>query len=411
MKGKQRKHDLFPLILLGGIIAGAVIGVVWGEKAQVLKPLGDIFLNLMFTIVAPMVLVSISTAVGNMADMKRLGKILGSTMVTFVVTGLFAATFILVAVNLFQIVGDQNISLQMSEKSEEMKSASEMIVSSLTVTDFPEILSRKNMLPLIVFSVLFGLAVSANGGENSPVGKFLNNLNGVIMTIISFIMKFAPIGLGAYFANLIGQFGPSLIGNYGRALAVYYPLVLIYMVVMFPIYSYVAAGREGIIAMRKNIFPPAITALATQSSVATIPVNKQSCNRIGVPEDISDIVLPLGATMHMDGSVLSSILKIAFLYGIFNMPFTGIETYAMSIVVAILSAFVLSGAPGGGLVGEMLIVSLFNFPQEAFPIIATIGFLVDPPATMLNSSGDTIASMIVSRVTEGKNWMKKTGRD
>lgn len=200
MKGKQRKHDLFPLILLGGIITGAVIGVVWGEKAQVLKPLGDIFLNLMFTIVAPMVLVSISTAVGNMADMKRLGKILGSTMVTFVVTGLFAATFILVAVNLFQIVGDQNISLQMSEKSEEMKSASEMIVSSLTVTDFPEILSRKNMLPLIVFSVLFGLAVSANGGENSPVGKFLNNLNGVILTIISFII---PVGA----STALGAFG------------------------------------------------------------------------------------------------------------------------------------------------------------------------------------------------------------
>lgn len=159
--------------------------------------------------------------------------------------------------------------------------------------------------------------------------------------------------------------------------------------------------------MKENIFAPAITAFATQSSVATIPVNKQSCNRIGVPEDISDIVLPLGATMHMDGSVLSSILKIAFLYGIFQMPFTGIQTYAMSIVVAILSAFVLSGAPGGGLVGEMLIVSLFRFPQEAFPIIATIGFLVDPPATMLNSSGDTIASMVVARLTEGKNWLNK----
>ena len=111
--------------------------------------------------------------------------------------------------------------------------------------------------------------------------------------------------------------------------------------------------------------------------------------------------------MHMDGSVLSSVIKIAFLYGIFQMPYTGLGTYAMSIVVAILSAVVLSGAPGGGLVGEMLIVSLFGFPQEAFPLIATIGFLVDPAATCLNSTGDTVASMVVARLVEGKDWMQK----
>ena len=105
--------------------------------------------------------------------------------------------------------------------------------------------------------------------------------------------------------------------------------------------------------------------------------------------------------------MLSAITKIAFLYGVFQMPYTGVGTYAMSIVVAILSAFVLSGAPGGGLVGEMLIVSLFGFPAEAFPLIATIGFLVDPAATCLNASGDTIASMIIARLVEGKDWLEK----
>jgi len=114
---------------------------------------------------------------------------------------------------------------------------------------------------------------------------------------------------------------------------------------------------------------------------------------IGVPKDVSDLVLPMGCTMHMDGSVLSSIVKIAFLFGIFDMPFTGAGTYAMAIAVAILSAFVLSGAPCGGLVGEMLIVSMFGFPAEAFPLIATLGFLFDPAATCLNAAGDTIAPM------------------
>ena len=109
----------------------------------------------------------------------------------------------------------------------------------------------------------------------------------------------------------------------------------------------------------------------------------------------------------MDGSVLSSILKVSFLFGIYQMPYVGVKVYALSIVVSILAAFVLSGAPGGGLVGEMLIVSLFGFPPEAFPIIATIGFLVDAGATMVNSSGDTIASMMVAKLVEGKDWINK----
>ena len=221
------------------------------------------------------------------------------------------------------------------------------------------------------------------------------------------IMKLAPIGLGAYFANLVGEFGPQLIGDYGRTMLVYYPMCLVYAGIFFPAYAYFAGGKLGVKKMLKSIFNPAITAFATQSSVATIPVNMEACREIGVPEDISNIVLPMGATMHMDGSVLSAITKIAFLFGVFHIPYTGVGTYAMSIVVAILSAFVLSGAPGGGLVGEMLIVSLFGFPGEAFPLIATIGFLVDPPATCLNASGDTIASMMIARVVEGKDWLTK----
>lgn len=396
----------FPLILLGGIIIGAIIGLVMGEKAAVFEPLGQIFLNLMFTIVVPMVFVSITTAVGNMLNMKRLGKILGSLVLTFVVTGMFAAALVLVVVNVWPPAANTTIAMGASEMGE-ASSVSDMIVGALTVNDFSGLMSRSNMLPIIVFAIMSGLAVAACGGQESAAGKLLNNLNDIIMKMVDMIMKLAPIGLGAYFANLVGEFGPQLIGDYGRTMLVYYPMCAVYVLVFFPLYSYFAAGKLGISRMVKHIFNPAVTAFATQSSVATLPVNMEACKKIGVPEDISNIVLPMGATMHMDGSVLSSITKIAFLYGIFQMPFTGVNTYAMAIVVSILSAFVLSGAPGGGLVGEMLIVSLFGFPSEAFPLIATIGFLVDPAATCLNASGDTIASMIIARLVEGKDWLAK----
>lgn len=396
----------FPLMLLAGILVGAVIGVVFGEKATVLAPLGDIFINLMFTIVVPMVFISITNAVGSMLNMKRLGKILGSLVLTFVVTGLFAAALVLIVVNVFPPAANTSITMGSAEMGE-AADISSLIVNTLTVSDFNGLLSRQNMLPIIVFAIMTGIAVSACGGEQSLVGQLLCNLNAIIMKLVDMIMKLAPIGLGAYFANLVGEFGPQLIGDYGRTMLVYYPMCLFYVVVFFPAYAYFAGGKQGVQRMLKSIFNPAVTAFATQSSVATLPVNMEACREIGVPEDISNIVLPMGATMHMDGSVLSSITKIAFLFGVFQMPFTGIGTYAMAIVVAVLSAFVLSGAPGGGLVGEMLIVSLFGFPGEAFPLIATIGFLVDPAATCLNASGDTIASMIIARIVEGKDWMNK----
>lgn len=400
------KNYRFPIILLSGITIGAVLGIVLGEKAKVLAPLGDIFLNLMFTIVVPMVFVSIASAVGNMVNMKRLGRIMGSLVTVFVVTGAIAGVLVLVVVNVFPPAAGTSIQFASAEM-EEMSSVGDMIVGALTVDDFSGLMSRRNMLPIIVFAILSGFCVSACGGEESPVGKLLNNLNAIIMKIVSIIMMYAPIGLGAYFASLVGEFGPGLIGDYGHAMLVYYPMCLLYFFTAFPAYAYFAGGKEGVSRMFKHILNPAVTAFATQSSIAALPVNAEACDRIGVPKDIRDIVLPMGATMHMDGSVLSAIVKISFLFGIFNQSFTGVGTYAMAMAVAVLSAFVLSGAPGGGLVGEMLIVSLFGFPAEAFPLIATIGFLVDPAATCLNASGDTIASMMVTRMVEGKDWLNR----
>ena len=399
-----------PILLLGGIAIGSIIGVVSPSLGQTLKPVGQIFLNLMFTIVVPLVFVSIASAVGSMANMKRLGKILGSTIFSFLATGAIAGVCVLVWVNLFSPSAGTNIQMGTSEMGE-MQSVSDMIVGSLTVDDFSGLLSKDHMLPLIIFAILFGFCVSACGGDESPVGKLLANLNEVIMKFIGLIMAIAPIGLGAYFANLVAEYGPQIIGDYGRSMVVYYPLCLLYVVVFFPLYAFFAAGKLGVKRMLKYIFTPAVTAFATQSSAATLPVNKETCDKIGVPKDVSDLVLPMGYTMHMDGSVLSSITKIAFLFGVFNMSFTGASTYAMAIVVAILSAFVLSGAPGGGLVGEMLIVSMFGFPAEAFPLIATLGFLFDPAATCLNASGDTIASMMVARMVEGKDWLVKTVKE
>lgn len=396
----------FSITLIVSIVIGSIIGLIFGEKATVLKPFGDVFLNLMFTVVTPLVFVTIASAVGSMVNMKRLGKILGNMFLTFVVTGLIAAVLIIVVVKIFPPAAGVNIELVAEAELEEV-SVADQIVKALTVNDFTKLLSRSNMMPLIVFSIIFGYCVSAVGGENNIVSKALEALSKVMMKFIGVIMLYAPIGLGAYFASLIGEFGPQLLGAYARAMIVYYPLCIVYFFVAFAAYTYFAGGKLGVTTFFKNILEPAITSIATQSSLATMPVNLEAAERIGVPKDIREIILPIGATMHMDGTVLSSILKISFLFGIFGQEFSGVGTYAAAILISILGGVVMSGVPGGGLIGEMLIVNMFGFPPEAFPIIATIGFLVDPPATCLNSTGDTVASMVVTRIVEGKDWMTK----
>lgn len=395
----------FPIILIISIVIGSIIGIVFGEKAIILKPFGDVFLNLMFTAVTPLVFITISSAVGSMVNMKRLGKILGNMFLTFVVTGLIAAVVIIFVVKLFPPAQGVNLLMETAGDLEKIKLI-DQIVSALTVNDFSKLLSRSNMMPLIVFSILFGFCVSSLG-EGNIISKGLDALSKVMMKFVSVIMIYAPIGLGAYFASLIGEFGPQLLGAYARAMAIYYPVCIIYFFLAFTGYTYFAGGTQGVKAFFKNILEPTITSIATQSSIATLPVNLKAAARIGVPKDIREIILPIGATMHMDGTVLSSILKISFLYGIFGMEFSGIGTYIIAISISILGGVVMSGIPGGGLIGEMLIVNLFGFPPEAFPIIATIGFLVDPPATCLNATGDTVASMMVTRIVEGKNWMNK----
>ena len=398
------KNYRFPLTIIAAILLGSIIGTVWGTKANVLKPLGDIFLNLMFTAVVPLVFSTIASAVGNMTNRTRLGKILGWMLAVFFATGLVAAVVIIIAVKLYPPAQGVNIPLRAG--TGETVALADRLVKAVTVSDFSLLLSRSNMLPLIVFSVMFGYCAGTMG-ENNIMSRALTAFSNVMMKMVDLIMLYAPLGLCAYFASLVGEFGPQLIGAYSRAMILYYPLCIMYFLVAFAVYAFLAGGKNGVRKFFANILSPAVTSLATQSSISTLPANLEAADKIGVPKDISGIVLPIGATMHMDGSVLAAILKISFLFGIFGMEFAGWSTYLVSIVIAILSGVVLSGVPGGGLVGEMLIVSLMGFPPEAFPLIATIGFLVDPPATCLNVCGDTVASMMVARIIDGKNWMMR----
>lgn len=400
------KKYWFPISILLSIIIGSLWGSYLGERASVLKPIGDIFLNLMFTIVVPLVFFTISSSIASMIDLKRLGKIMGYSLIVFTITCIIATVVMLVSVKLVNPLGSNSVLIDATETVKNL-SIGEQIVNALTVNDFSELLSRNNMLPLVIFSILFGVGVSALGDKGKKLSTNLEANSKALMKVVHIIMYYAPIGLCAYFMNLVGSFGVSLISGYLRSFILYTVVGIIYYLVFYTLYAYVAGGKRAVKNFYKNALNPTAVALATQSSLATLPTNLESASNMGISKDIREVSMSVGSTMNMHGSVMASVLKISFLFSVFGRSFTGLDTYLIAILISVLSGVVMSGIPSGGLIGEMLIVSMYSFPAGAFLIISTIGIIVDAPATALNVMGNPTSAMLVSRLVEGKNWLKK----
>ncbi len=397
-----------PLILLCSIILGSVLGLVFGEKILWIKPIGKIFINLCFTIAVPTVLFSIISSVSRIQTAGRLGKILRYAILIFVLTGILAG---ILMIFYCQVVnpgkGIENIAPISNAEISDF-SLSDRIVETITVTDFPNLFSRLHMLPLIIACLLIGIVLSKMGDKAEPVRNIMDVFAELTMKIVQGIMKYvAPIGLVAYFAALIANLGPKLLSSYARVtLLIYYPLGIVYFFVANFIFAYISGRLPGVKAFFSRIFPVAITAFGTQSSIAAMPSNLAAAQEIGVPKDIRSVVIPLGATAHMDGAVMSNILKIAMMFAITGRSFTGIATWGSAILICVLCGVVTSAIPGAGMIGAVIIMDFFGFPAELFPIIASLTFLVDPMSTMINCTGDCSASMLVSRKVEGRDWMK-----
>ena len=419
-KGSFLKNYGFLILMLIGIVAGCIVGAIWpaveevvdGEAvvvvkgATVLEPLGTVFLNLMFCIAVPTVFCSIASAIANMQSAKRAGKIMGVTIATFLVTAAIAAVITYIVVRLIPpVTGEYDL---IEGEVGGTLGVADMIVNFFTKPDFTELWSRKAILPLIVAAVLFGFGVQAAGGAETKTAKLLEDVTNCIMKTFKIITYYAPIGFFGFFAYLIAYHGSDLIGDYGRALVIYYVLSFVYMFISFPLYARFGGGKGAARVMFSKLFRPAAMSFGTCSSVATIPTNMEVAEETGISKDVSNIVVPLGATMHMDGSAMAAIIKVAFLFGMFGQDFTTGRAI-LAIIVAVFSSVAMSGIPGGGGTGELVLCSIF-FPEHlavAFPIALALGNLVDPPAPMVNAAGDYVVSFIVARYVDGKDWLQK----
>ena len=400
------KHYGFLLCMLIGMAGGCITGLVWPQAAPALEPLGTIFTNLMFCAVVPMVFCSIASAIANMPGAKRAGKVMGVTLATFFVTAGIAAVIMYAVMRVFPVItGTYEVP---EADAGAVIGIGEMLVNFFTKPDFVELLSRRAVLPLIVFAVIIGFGVQMQGGPETMTAKLLEDITGCILKAVQIITYYAPIGFFGFFANLVATYGPELIGDYGRTLLVYYGLCFAYMFVFFPIYARFGGGKGAAKVMWKHLFKPAAVSFGTCSSVATIPTNMEAAEETGISRDVSNIVLPLGATMHMDGSAMGAILKVAFLFGMFGQDFSTGRAI-LAILVAVFSSVAMSGIPGGGGTGELALCTVF-FPEQmaiAYPMALALGNLIDPPATMVNAAGDYVVSYIVARFVDGKDWLQK----
>lgn len=407
---KFLKNYKSTLILLGSIIIGTIVGLVFGEKATVLSPFGDLFLNMLLVIIVPLIFLTISTSIGKMKQPKRIGKILTTIILVFAFTSIVSVFVGLGSAKAFRLVDVKDeaaikeVLKDTSDVTSEDVNFLERTVEAISVNDFSKLLTRDNMIALIIFSILIGISINMSKGKGDKFLDLLESANEVVQSFIKLIMYYAPIGLGCYFAALVGTFGGEIAIGYGKTFIIYTVVSVLFYFTVYSLYAFIAGGKKGFISYWKNILPATLTSLATCSSAASIPVNTACAKNIGVPDDIADTTIPLGTSFHKDGSIIGSVFKIMFLVYLFNSDVSTLKVLG----VALLATLLVTAVPiGGGTISEMLIITMLGFPVTALPILTIIATIIDPPATMLNVVGDSASSMLVARIVDGKKWLKE----
>ena len=401
------------ILLLLSLVIGAILGIVLKEKASVLEPLGTLFMNMMFVLIVPLIFLTITTSIAKLENPKRIGKLIQTTFLVFVATSLVAVLIGIVTTYSFPLVDSKNGEAILSTLetdtaiNEESFDLLNRTVSAISVNDFAKVLSKENILALVILSLFVGIAISKIGGEAKPFLDVLNSANKVVLKLIDYAFYYAPIGLCCYFASLIGSFGSVIVIDYVKTFVIYTIVALSFYFIVYTFYAYLAGGKKGIQLFWKHVVGASVTAISTCSSAASIPMNIKCAKNIGVNDDIAETVIPLGTSFHKDGSIIGSVFKIMFLVYLFHFDVFSISGIFKVLAVSLIANLLVAAVPvGGGTISEMVIISMMGFPMASLPILTIIATIIDAPATLLNVVGDASSSMLVARKMEGKNWLQ-----
>ncbi|WP_299490833.1 dicarboxylate/amino acid:cation symporter [uncultured Shewanella sp.] len=387
-------HYRSSLILLFALGMGAMIGIYFPDVAHHLAPIGQIFINLLFMIVVPLVSLSVTSSIASMTDLKKLGVIL------LAVIGVSAIMAIIPSLTMISLASfyDPAQGVTLSLKDPISTDGGHMdFVKMLTTNDFVELLSKSNILALVIISIIAGIAIGQSGEHGRKVAAMLQSLNVVTMKMVSMIMIVAPIGLGCYFAATMANQDPELLTSFARAIFLFFIAALIYFIIGSTLYAALAGGRPAISRFWQNVFPSAATALGTSSSLASLPVNLRSAQKMGLKEEIAEICLPLLVNINKGGAAMTATLKVVFIYAVLGLDFSP-EVFFMTLLLATLYAVIVSGVPGGAFLGEIFIVTALGLPMEVIPMLVVIGATTDAMATVINVTHDLSATQLIEKI-------------
>ena len=398
------------IILLVSVIIGTICGLIFKEKTSIVKPLGDLFLNLLLVIIVPLIFFTITSSISKMSNKKRLSKIIINTFIIFLITSVIACLFALLTTSFIDLVNKEDtVLIQETFKNNENVTPKlnilERTVNVLSTNSFINLLSTDNLVALIIMSILLGLAINKAGTKGRKVADFFCSFSEIMYKLIEIIMYYAPIGLGCYFASLVGSIGSTIALGFLKTFIVFTITSILFMFIFYTLYAFIAGRKKGVKLFWKNILPVALTAVGTCSSAASVPINISCTKKIGVPNDIAETTVSLGTSFHKDGSCMGSVFKIMFLVNLFGTSLFTIGDFTKVLGIALLATLLVTAVPiGGGTISEMLILSMLNYNVAALPILTIIATIIDAPATLLNVIGDTASSMLVTKTVEKNNW-------
>ena len=405
---KEKKKLSLPAWIFIGMLAGIAAGLIFAFAGlgdfttEWIKPIGTIYVNLLKFLVVPVVLFSIADGVISLKDLKRVGSVGLKTFVYYMITTALAVVIGLVLVNIFKGNFTPLPSADLGALEYEAKEAPS--VMQVIVNIFPDNLLKPmvsaDMLPVIVVAIFFGAGILAAGDDGIPVGGAVGRMNKVIMQIMMMIIKFTPIGVLCLMANVVAVNGPAIVGNLLIVIGVAYLGYIIHVVVVYGLSVRFLSGMNPL-KFFKGLAPAMICAFTTTSSNATLPLNIECCNKMGAEPEISAFVLPLGATINMDGTAIYQAVAAIFIACCYGVDLT-LGQMAMIVLTATLASVGTAGVSGAGMIMLAMVLESVGLPVEGIAIIAGVDKLFDMGRTTLNITGDATCAMWISRQEQRK---------
>lgn len=393
------KGNLLTQILIAFVIA-IILGLIFGESIKVLQPLGDLFLRLIKFIIVPLVLATLVIGVASIGDPKSLGRVGTKTIGYYLVT---TAVAIIIGLGIaFIFSPGKGLSVDVPAEDVEVNESEGVIQTLLEIV--PEnpfgALTEGNILQIIFFAIFIGLAITIIGKKADPVYRFFDGLSEIMFWVTGIVMRFAPIGILGLVAPIIGQYGASVLLPLLKIILAVGIACLLHAIIVYSL-SVKTFANMNPFAFFKGIGPAAVVAFSTASSAGTLPVTiKNTQENLGVSNKISSFVLPLGATINMDGTAIYQGVAVIFIAQFYGLELTFVQLLTV-VLMTVLASIGTAGVPGAGMIMLAMVLGSIGLPLEGIALIAGIDRILDMFRTTVNVVGDASAAVVVAGTEDG----------